>query len=157
MDMSEDSEAEMGQSRGDASFSSVRQAGRVTTTTSDIDLNELCEQIERGDLDQMNEFQFTVYMQKANRAFTNQRNVSNELRYKAIDAYNRYLQKKLEEDPNPIYLHLIGENLVNWVNRNRGTGYSLRAVYRRVVSEAFNQELDEMRQEYRDMSLFRYV
>ena len=63
MDMSEDSEAEMGQSpRGDASFSSVRQAGRVTTTTSDIDLNELCEQIERGDLDQMNEFQFTVYM-----------------------------------------------------------------------------------------------
>ena len=144
-------------SRSDEGFTSVRPAGRVTTTTSDVNLHELTAQIERGDLDEMNEFQFTVYMQKVNRAFTNQRDVSGPVRGKAIDAYNRYLQKKLEEDASPIYLHLIGEHLAAHVNRNRGSSYALRGVYRRAVYDAFGKDAEEMRPEYRDMSLFRFV
>lgn len=144
-------------SRGHDGFRSARPAGRVTSTTSDVDLHELTAQIERGDLDEMNEFQFTVYMQKVNRAFTNQRDVSIPVRGKAIDAYNKYLQKKLEEDASPIYLHLIGEHLAAYVNRNRGSSYALRGVYRRAVYDAFGKDAEEMRPEYRDMSLFRFA
>jgi len=67
------------------------------------------EKCESGELDNMNEHQLMVYMQKINRAITNQRDVPFNQRLEQLVAMSKYLQSRIEQDESPIYLQEIAD------------------------------------------------
>lgn len=117
------------------------------------EVSGLIARIDSGELDSLNEFQFMVMMQKTVRGFTTQRDVPISVRGQAIDRMSDYLNERLAKDENPIYLHEVGDFLTLLLNQNRAAANRLRFTFRKVVADAFSAE--DMRQEYRDMSLYR--
>jgi len=67
----------------------------------------------------MNEFQFMVFLQKANLAINTQRDVPIHERAQGVDKLSAYLCERLEADENPIYLHEVGDNIIAKLNAGR--------------------------------------
>mmetsp|Transcript_9487 Transcript_9487/g.11676 ORF Transcript_9487/g.11676 Transcript_9487/m.11676 type:complete len:112 (-) Transcript_9487:3327-3662(-) len=70
---------------------------------------------------------------------------------------NAYLLDRLNREPEPIYLHQIGDHISSNANNYRSTTLSLRNAYNAAVIKGFSKSAEEMRPEYRDMSLYRFV
>ena len=63
-----------------------------------VDLNNVPEMVQGGALDEMNEFQLMVFIQKITRALTTQRDVSYPVKAAAMDRLCEYLQKRIDQD-----------------------------------------------------------
>ena len=68
---------------------------------------------------------------------------------------SNYLQTRLEKDKDPIYLHEVGDWCTLSMNNNRGAAIRLRIMFKSIVKDIFDQDVDQMRPEYREMSLYR--
>ena len=104
----------------------------------------------------MNEFAFMVYMQKIFRAITTQRDISHQERIEGLNKFNEYVDGRMKREENPIYLHIIGDLLDLNLNKRGTTSQALRNTYNNAVEKIFSQDIDGMRAEYRDMSLYRF-
>lgn len=78
-----------------------------------------------GELDEMNEFAFMVYMQKAFRAFTTQRDISHAERITTLNSFNDYLNTRMLREENPIYLHIVGDLLSLGINKKNHKSFVL--------------------------------
>ena len=75
--------------RRDSGF--TRGSGNYDSNNVMVDIKNLNQMIEGGELDKMDEQQFMVFMQKVTRTFTTQRDVPFHERSAILDNYNRYV------------------------------------------------------------------
>lgn len=80
-----------------------------------------------------------VFLQKATRAFTTQRDVQISVRGKALDDMSNYLQTRLQKEKDPIYLHEVGDWITLSMNNNRGAAIRLRIMFKGIVKDIFDQ------------------
>lgn len=84
-------------------------------------MTSITTKIENGELDEMNEFQFMVFMQKMTRSMSTNREIPIQVKSENVEKLYEYLNLRLEKDENPIYLHEIGDWLsltFNWRRRS---------------------------------------
>lgn len=87
--------------------------------------------IESGKLDEMNEFQFMVFVQKTSKAFLTQRNIPPQERSAVQNAFNQYIIGRIEKDESPIYLHEVADWTQNiYFSRNSQYGRQLETLLR---------------------------
>ena len=52
-------------------------------------------------------------------------------------------------------MHEVGDWITLSMNNNRGAAIRLRIMFKSIVKDIFDQDVDQMRPEYREMSLYR--
>lgn len=148
-----------GESADRGSFGRVKKPSEGVTGV-DHNVQSISAQIERGILDNLNEFQFMAYVQRVARSFIQQRDIDAKTRFEQMDAFCSYLCKRMTEvDQEPIYIHEVANFI--YTQRNRygripPNFSTLQREYANAVARLFKGDMSGARREYQEMSLYRF-